>query len=106
MCVCVCKMENIYINIYIYIENGKIKTDLYVKPTDTHQYLHSSSCHPITVKGVFLIVKRSTLIGFAQILCLLIGDVMTWKEAIKKKNSGVMPCFVINDAFCNICRIL
>ena len=28
------------------MENGKIKTDLYVKPTDTYQYLHSSSCHP------------------------------------------------------------
>ena len=45
---CVCKMENVYINIYI--ENGKIKTDLYVKPTDTHQYLHSSSCHPYHCK--------------------------------------------------------
>ena len=28
----------------------KIITDLYVKPTDTHQYLDSSSCHPYHYK--------------------------------------------------------
>ena len=26
--------------------DGQIETDLYVKPTDGHQYPHSSSCHP------------------------------------------------------------
>ena len=45
---------------------------------------------PIIVKKEFLIVKHSELIGFAQILDLLIGDVMTLKdgyqkEAIKKR---------------------
>ena len=29
---------------------GVIKTDLYVKPADSHQYLHSSSCHPFHCK--------------------------------------------------------
>ena len=28
------------------LENGYITTDLYSKPTDSHAYLHSSSCHP------------------------------------------------------------
>jgi hypothetical protein len=28
------------------IQNGNITTDLYTKPTDTHQYLLPSSCHP------------------------------------------------------------
>ena len=32
---------------------------------------------PIIVKREFLIAKHSALIGFAQILDLLIGDVMT-----------------------------
>ena len=35
---------------------------------------------PIIVKREFRIVNRSALIGFAQILDLLIGDVMSWKD--------------------------
>ena len=30
--------------------DGQIETDLYVKPTDSYQYLHSSSCHPYHCK--------------------------------------------------------
>ena len=29
---------------WLNIENDVLKTDLFVKPTDTHQYLESSSC--------------------------------------------------------------
>ena len=29
---------------------GKITTDLYIKAADSHQYLHSSSCHPYHCK--------------------------------------------------------
>jgi predicted GIY-YIG superfamily endonuclease len=31
-------------------ENGEISTDLYTKPTDTHQYLQADSCHPNHIK--------------------------------------------------------
>ena len=27
-------------------DEGRLTTNLYVKPTDTHQYLHRDSCHP------------------------------------------------------------
>ena len=31
--------------------NGRVLgTDLFYKPTDTHQYLHKSSCHPWHIK--------------------------------------------------------
>ena len=30
----------------MYIRNGHLKTDLHVKPTDTHRYFHINSCHP------------------------------------------------------------
>ena len=32
------------------MKDGQIITDLYVKPTDTHQDLNSSSCHPYHCK--------------------------------------------------------
>ena len=38
-----------------------IETDLYVKPTDSHQYFHSALCHPYDC-------KKS--IPYSQALCL------------------------------------
>ena len=48
------KTQIIFLDVTVYLENGKIKTDLYVKPTNTHQYLHSSSCHPYHCKTEIL----------------------------------------------------
>ena len=57
-----------FLDIIIYIENHKLLTDVYYKPTDTHQYLHFKSCHP-----------RHTIhnIPYAQArrLCTIIDDV-------------------------------
>ena len=38
--------ETHFLDVTIKKENSQITTSLYTKPTDTHQYLHSSSCHP------------------------------------------------------------
>ena len=35
-----------FLDVTIRKKDSEITTDLYSKPTDTHQYLHSSSCHP------------------------------------------------------------
>ena len=43
-----------FLDVTVYLENEDIKTDLYVKPTDTHQYLHSFSCHPYRCKKAYL----------------------------------------------------
>ena len=32
-------------------ESGVLETDVFIKPTDSHQYLHYSSCHPGACKG-------------------------------------------------------
>ena len=35
-----------FLDVTVKLVNGTLTTDLHVKPTDTHQYLASNSCHP------------------------------------------------------------
>ena len=39
-----------FLDVKVSLKNGYFSTDLYVKPTDTHQFLHPSSCHPFHCK--------------------------------------------------------
>ena len=39
-----------FLDVTVSLVGGNITTDLYVKPTDSHQYLPSSSCHPYHCK--------------------------------------------------------
>ena len=39
-----------FLDVTVSLVEGVIETDLYVKPTDSHQYLQSSSCHPFHCK--------------------------------------------------------
>ena len=34
-----------FLDMTVYLENGQIRTDLHVKPTNKHQYLRMDSCH-------------------------------------------------------------
>ena len=44
-----------FLDVQVVRQGNKIVTDLYTKPTDTHQLLHRSSCHPgHTKKGYSL----------------------------------------------------
>ena len=38
--------EIIFLETPVYVKNGRLETDLYVKPMGTHQYLQANSCHP------------------------------------------------------------
>ena len=69
-----------FLDVIVCLENGKIKTDLMLSLQILINIFILLHVTPIIVKREFLIVKRSALIGFAQILDLLIGDVMTWKD--------------------------
>ena len=44
------KEEINFLDVKVSLKNGVFSTDLYVKPTDTHQFLHPSSCHPFHCK--------------------------------------------------------
>ena len=50
-----------FLDVKVLNESGVLETDVFIKPTDSHQYLHYSSCHPGAC-------KRS--IPFAQALQL------------------------------------
>ena len=63
------------LDVKVILKDGKIITDLYVKPTDNHQYLDSSSCHPYHYKKVSLTAKLCTLIESVLIMPSLIRDV-------------------------------
>ena len=40
-----------FLDLNVSIRNGAISTDLYIKPTDGHQYLHYKSSHPEHIKN-------------------------------------------------------
>ena len=40
-----------FLDVTMYQEDNRIKSTLYVKPTDSHSYLDYSSCHPQTIKS-------------------------------------------------------
>ena len=56
-----------FLNVFIYIENNKILTDVFYKPTDSHDYLPFNSCHPRHIK----INIPKTL---ARIICTIVED--------------------------------
>ena len=43
-----------FLDLNVSLRNGAISTDLYVKPTDGHQYLHYKSFHPEHIKNSIL----------------------------------------------------
>ena len=55
-----------FLDVSVSLDNsGNITTDLYVKPTDTQQYLMATSCHPnhtkrskLSVYFVFVLAKN------------------------------------------------
>ena len=46
--------EVTFLDTRVYIKNGRVETDLYVKPTSRHEYLHTKSCHPKHCKTAIL----------------------------------------------------
>ena len=56
-------VENIpFLDLKVGLKDGKTATDLHVKPTDRHQYLHLSSAHPNHTKR-FVVFSQTLLIS-------------------------------------------
>ena len=50
-----------FLDVHVYLDNSPVETDLHTNPTDKHQYLLKTSCHPAHTKRT---------ITFSLALCL------------------------------------
>ena len=73
-----------FLDVSVSVDNyGRITTNLYVKPTDTHQYLLATICHPSHA-------KRS--ISYSQALRIL--RICSSKETAKLRCTELVDCLV------------
>ena len=56
-----------FLNLLIYKENGKIKTDIFYKDTDSHDYLPFTSCHPRHT-------KKNIPFTLSRMICSIVTD--------------------------------
>ena len=66
-----------FLDVMVSLKDGLIETDLYTKPTDKHQYLLISSCHPTHT-------KRSIPYSLALRLRRICSDNDTYKQRCKE----------------------
>ena len=59
---------------------GELKTDLFVKPLDTQQFLDPTSSHPYHCKKGIPYSENLKLNGSTQIMRILINVVTIWKN--------------------------
>ena len=76
-----------FLDILVYLKNNAVYTDLYYKPTDTHQYLHFNSCHPRHT-------KHNIPYSQARRLCTIIDD-----TEIRDKRLADMANFFIERGY-------
>ena len=55
-----------FLDVLVIKQGNKLVTDLFTKPTDTHQLLHRASCHPNHTKREFHIARPFEFVVFAQ----------------------------------------
>ena len=56
-----------FLNVFIYKEGGQIKTDVYYKDTDSHDYLPFNSCHPRHT-------KKNIPFTLSRMICSIVTD--------------------------------
>ena len=56
-----------FLNLYIYKDNGCIKSDIFYKDTDSHDYLPFNSCHPRHI-------KTNIPGNLARMICTIVQD--------------------------------
>lgn len=80
------RFEVSFLDVDVFIEEGLLKTKIHLKPTNTMQYLHADSCHPLYVKKS---IPKSLNIR-AERLCSKSSDLNSYKGKLNTafKNRG------------------
>ncbi|XP_062612861.1 uncharacterized protein LOC134274600 [Saccostrea cucullata] len=76
-----------FLDILITKHEEHLSTDIYYKPTDTHQYLHFSSCHPSHT-------KRSIPYNLARRICTIVSD-----KEIRDKRLSELKTFLLQQYY-------
>ena len=74
-----------FLDVEVTLKNGVLSTDLFVKPTDTHQFLDPTSCHPYHCKKGIPYSQTLRLNRICSDNRILISDVTNWKVGYLKK---------------------
>ena len=83
-----------FLDILITHQGEKLSTDIFYKPTDTHQYLHFASCHPRHT-------KRSIPYNLARRICTIVSEESTRNERLNEMQNYLLnqgyPKSIIQD---------
>lgn len=84
-----------FLDILLTKQDEVIMTDVYYKPTDTHQYLHFNSCHPRHT-------KRAIPYNMSRRICTIVNDesvkIQRLQELKKYPKKQSYPDKIIDDA--------
>ena len=68
-----------FLDVTVIKKGNQLVTDLYIKTTDTHQYLHASSCHVSHCKKSIHFSQTLRLSRICSEIRFLINGVMNWR---------------------------
>ena len=74
-----------FLNLFIYKENGFIKSDIFYKPTDSHDYLPFNSCHPRHIKS-------NVPSNLARMICSIVEDPVRREKRLGDLKSWLLKC--------------
>ena len=87
-----------FLDILIIKEGNKIITDLYCKPTDTHQYLDFRSCHPPHTKRNILFNLARRIVSENNVKDLRLTELKTYLRRQHYPESIINTCMGIQKA--------
>ena len=78
-----------FLDVEVIKKGNQLVVDLYIKPTDNHQYLHASSCHVFHVKKSIPYSQGLRLNRIFSKILFLINNVTIWRFGLKEGGAGI-----------------